>query len=227
MNRLFSIVLTTALAGVASAQTPSLSGPTNATGGFGDRAVLINQPNNGNSNRISQDFPNNSSFSTYSFDDFTLSQTTTLTALTFYGTELGDSSQNRGMLCAITTGPSASGGILAVFNGSQIGDNLIFNLGGITLTSGTYWLTAFVVRDSGPAGQWLWNTTGEPVSGSEAFVHNPGGGFGFGTSPVAGSTVFPDGAKDMAFALEGEIVPTPGSLALLGVGGLLARRRRR
>ena len=76
--------------------------------------------------------------------------------------------------------------------------------------------------------QWFWYQTGDPVSGSEAWIQNPGGGFGAGTGANPGSSSgFGFGRNDMAFVIEGDVVPAPGALALLGLGGLVAGRRRR
>jgi hypothetical protein len=54
--------------------------------------------------------------------------------------------------------------------------------------------------------------------------HNPGGGFGAGGDPVSTAAIGMN-EYDMAFTLEG-VVPTPGAMALLGLGGLIGRRRR-
>jgi hypothetical protein len=227
MTRLISLVVVAGTAGVAMADGPLLSGPANAGGSFGDRAVLINQQNNGSSNRISQEFGDFANFSSYSFDDITFGSAVNLTSLRAYGTENG-SGVNSAVVYVILDNPSVSGTILASGFGSQVGSDLSFDLTGVSLGAGTYWLTAFVVRDLLTGGQWFWNQTGDPISGSEAWIQNPGGGFGVGTAAVPGSTAgIGFSAADMAFTIEGEIIPAPSALALLGLGGLVAGRRRR
>lgn len=74
-----------------------------------------------------------------------------------------------------------------------------------------------------------WRVTNAPTTGASingfGIFNNAGSGvfqafFGFGT---------PAGSSPSRFLtnVEGALIPTPGSLALLGVGGLLAARRRR
>ena len=58
------------------------------------------------------------------------------------------------------------------------------------------------------------------VTGSELWVNYADLGFG------PGSGIFGVPA-DAAFTLSGEVVPAPGALALLGLGGIAAIRRRR
>jgi hypothetical protein len=227
MTRLISLVVVAGTAGVAMADGPLLSGPANAGGSFGDRAVLVNQNNNGTGTQISQSFGDFPDFTTLSFDDFTLGSAVNLTSLTVYGTENG-TGVNDFVVYAITSDASNSPStIYASGLGSQVGSNLVFDLTGVSLGAGTYWVTAFVVRDFGTGGQWFWNQTADAISGSESFVHNPGGGFGLGTDPVSASALFGGVRSDLAFTIEGDIVPAPSALALLGLGGLVAGRRRR
>lgn len=226
MTRLISIVLVAGTAGVAMADTPLLSGPANAGGSFGDRALLINQQNNSAVNRIAQEFGDFPSFNTYQFDDITFGSAVNLTSLTAYGTEAG-TGVNNAVVYVILDNPNVGANVLASGFGTQIGGDLSFNLTGVSLGAGTYWLTAFVVRDFGTGGQWFWNETADAVSGSEAWVQNPGGGLGIGTAAIPGSQSGVFLSADMAFAIEGDIVPAPGALALLGLGGMIAGRRRR
>ncbi|XVJ58194.1 MAG: hypothetical protein HEQ23_01850 [Tepidisphaera sp.] len=228
MTRLISMALVAGAAGVAMADTPLTSGPMNAGGSLGSRSTLINQQNNGNANRISQQFGDFPAFSTYSFDDVTFANAVDLTSMTVYGTEQG-SGVNTAVAYALLDAPDAvSGNVVASGLGSQVGGDLVFDLTGLSLGAGTYWLTAFVVRDFGTGGQWFWNQTGDAISGSEAFVHNPGGGFGFGTGSVPGSQAgIGFTPADMAFTIEGNVVPAPGAFAVMGLGGLIAGRRRR
>ncbi len=227
MTRLISLVVVAGTAGVAMADSPMLQGGFVNLGGFSGRSTLVNQNNNGSGNQISQQFTDFPDFTTLSFDDFTLSSASNLTSLTVYGTEQGDSSQNQFVLYAITSNANVSPAtVYASGFGTQVGSDLTFDLTGVSLSAGTYWVTAWVVRDFGLGGQWFWNQTGDAISGSESYLHNPGGGFGGGTDPLS-STAFFGFPADLAFNIQGDVVPAPASLALLGMGGLIARRRRR
>lgn len=228
MKNVIALLVVSGAAGVALADTPLVSGPMNAGGSLGNRSTLINQANNGSANRISQQFGDFPAFATYSFDDVTFGSAVDLTSMTVYGTENG-SGVNTAVYYAFMDAPDAvTGNVVASGLGVQSGGDLVFDLTGVSLGAGTYWMTAFVVRDFGTGGQWFWNQTGDAISGSEAFVHNPGGGFGFGTGSVPGSQAgIGFSAADMAFTIEGNVVPAPGAFAVLGLGGLVAGRRRR
>jgi hypothetical protein len=74
---------------------------------------------------------------------------------------------------------------------------------------------------AGNTGQFYWLTESPAVepTGAATFV---GYRFSSTTTPPAGSSsVF------NAFAVSATLVPTPASIALLGLGGLVAMRRRR
>lgn len=95
--------------------------------------------------------------------------------------------------------------------------------------NGDYWVGLTPNADFGQFGQafHLMNTV---QFADEASLRNPGGSFnlpqGTGWGP-AGGLLSPSQHLDMAFLLDGDIVPAPGTAALLGLGGLLAGRRRR
>ena len=68
------------------------------------------------------------------------------------------------------------------------------------------------------------------MNGDTAF-RNPGGGFGIGgdwqnVAAIDGTGLWV-GGYDASILIEGTIVPAPGALALLGMGGLFCARRRR
>ncbi len=97
---------------------------------------------------------------------------------------------------------------------------------GITLDPNTvYW---FGVRNT--AGNYLgWETTGSSFDHSTAGwsidddatqMSSSAGSHWFDRTAAHGGNVF-------KFSIEGNPVPTPGALALLGTGGLIATRRRR
>jgi PEP-CTERM motif len=189
--------------------------------------IIVNQAPNGG-NIVSQVFPDFPAFSTYSFDDFTTTQAYQLTSLTAFGTEAGDPSQNVSVTAEIWNGLPGSGSMILSFTGSEDGaGSLNFSLGNALLPAGSYWLTAYVTRPDNPGGQWFFDTS-NLVQPSQAYVWNPGGGFGFGTSPfpIENVTGVPE---NLAYILQGTAaVPEPTSLTLLGIGmAFLAWRKRK
>lgn len=92
----------------------------------------------------------------------------------------------------------------------------------IALAAGDYWIGLTPVQPSGPFGaDSQWSTTSAFGVGQAAWSTDfgfPQGWFDYGT--LSGVAV-----HDGAFKIQG--VPAPSSLALLGLGGLLAGRRRR
>lgn len=89
---------------------------------------------------------------------------------------------------------------------------------GVTLPDGQYWVA--------------WNTAGTLASGPWAVPVTP-----FPTGANAQQQIGAAGAwaltsngghaDDMAFCVNGEVVPAPATFALMGLGGLIAGRRRR
>lgn len=226
MTRLLALVSVAGLAGVAVAN-PTTSGQGAVTGGASQRSTIVDQQPAGTGiGRVSQAFGDFPAFTTLGFDDFTLSSAYNLTSLTVYGVENGNGSFNAAVRYAILDVASNSPGVIYASGvGVQVGADLQFDLTGVTLGAGTYWLTAWVDRPFTGGGQWFWAEAGT-ANGSESFFHNPGGGFGFGTNPTAGTAIF-GAPSDLAFTLSGDVVPAPSALALLGLGGLVAGRRRR
>lgn len=92
----------------------------------------------------------------------------------------------------------------------------------IVLAPGDYWIGLTPVQPGGPFGaDFQWSTTSHSGSNQAAWSLDfgfPEGWFDYGTlSGVA--------QHDGAILIQG--IPAPGSLAVLGLGGLLAARRRR
>jgi len=89
---------------------------------------------------------------------------------------------------------------------------------GISLPDGQYWV-AWNVAGTLASGPWAVPVTPAP---SGANAQQQIGVAGAWTAVVNGGH-----GDDMAFILNGELVPAPASLALMGLGGLIAGRRRR
>ncbi|MBM4108862.1 MAG: hypothetical protein FJ255_08650 [Phycisphaerae bacterium] len=97
----------------------------------------------------------------------------------------------------------------------------------VSLAPGTYWIDFQLVPVSGSIF-----TPPQTEPGTRAFVTGSNAKQRTTTgwvnmidtgNPAAG----PDVAQDLPFLLDGTIIPAPGALALLGLGGLIAGRRRR
>lgn len=99
------------------------------------------------------------------------------------------------------------------FGRPEVVNHSTFNA--ITLGPGTYWVEMQIVGIEN-----AFHMVRSGVTGSEAWINYEDFGGAFPGSAVFGA------AADMAFALEGDIVPAPSALALLGIAGLAGRRRR-
>jgi len=188
--------------------------------------ILVDQsPSGGGAS--SQAFPDFPDFATGGLDDFTLSSAYDLTSLIVYGSDSvgANPALNVSVEVVFLSAGDLGSTVLASATGLQVGGNLVFDLTGIQLAAGTYWLSARVVRPFAGGGQWFW-TSSASGSGADALWQNPGGGFGLGGAPIAWSAIVA-GSTAAAFTLEGTLVPAPGALALLGVAGIVARRRAR
>jgi MYXO-CTERM domain-containing protein len=98
------------------------------------------------------------------------------------------------------------------------GVNTLFSLA----AGATYWVSA-VGTDPNPGQYFATYNFGGPVNGNQgAFI---GAAFGVPNWTTCDSQF--GTPSDFAFCIEGRQVPAPGALALLGLGGLVAGRRRR
>ncbi|MFY9233120.1 MAG: PEP-CTERM sorting domain-containing protein [Fimbriimonadaceae bacterium] len=174
---------------------------------------------------VSQEFSDFPDFSTWTTDDVRVNDLGwDITRVVFFGTETGLSSANTSVNLY---GGSAPNSLSLLGTGTQVGNDLVFTFapGSVIVGPGGMWMGATVSRSFGAGGQWFANTR-QPVTGSEAMVWNPGGGFGLGTDPVPISALTGVPA-DLQFIVEGEkIVPEPASIIALAAGGLALLRRR-
>ncbi|MBI1304772.1 MAG: hypothetical protein GC172_13450 [Phycisphaera sp.] len=188
--------------------------------------VIVDQPDALEGGIASQVFGSPyEGYSCSAFDDFTITDAYNLTALTVYGENgTGSGDDDIAITVRFLAAPDLGSTTIASATGLQSGGVLTFDLTGITLAAGTYWIAAQVEREFDLGGQWFWRLS-TTTNGAQAMWQNPGGAFGYGSNPVT-VDVLGQSRWDMAFTLEGTIVPTPGALALLAAAGLCARRRR-
>ncbi len=189
--------------------------------------VIIDQPESEENGFASQDFSDYPGYTCSVFDDVTLTQAYDLTSFTVFGqNSVADGwMYNTDVRLRIYTEASLAASPLATVSGVQVGGALVWDLTGITLGPGTYWMSAQVVRAFEPGGQWYWRAS-NTNNGAHAMWHNPAGGFGLGTEPISTELL---GASqwDMAMRLEGTPVPAPAVMAVLLAGGLAGGRARR
>lgn len=123
---------------------------------------------------------------------------------------------------------AAPGGTATPPGTTRIVRQLELDLGGIVLLPGTYWVDYQLGSSTTGA---IFNPTQTTTDGSRGFVTGSNArqmttATTWADVVDAGSpATLPDVPNDLPFILNG--VPTPGSLCLLGLGGLLAARRRR
>ncbi|HOX38680.1 MAG TPA: PEP-CTERM sorting domain-containing protein [Candidatus Brocadiia bacterium] len=188
-------------------------------------AVMVNQPwDTSSGNCISQYFPDFPA-GIYQFDDFTTTTDYLVTNLYIVGSDAGDPSYNVSINGEIWNGLPGSGSlVLSSVSGSQIGSDLSIDFGGQYLAAGSYWIRAWVERPFTGGYQWYWYAT-TPVNGSEEMFYDPTNDFGYGVL-VPGSVVF-SSPRDMAFVLQGNPVPEPSTVGLIGLGIVAVAMRRR
>lgn len=212
MHRLLMLLgLSAASIAMAVAQ-PSYS--STKAGSFLDRigiqSLLWDDPYDGFDYDVaSQVFPDYPEFSIFQFDDFTVDGCAwRIRKITAYGNELGNAANNQAVRVRIQERANFEdpGTVYLDAGGIEMGENvaslLVFDNLNLLLPAGQYFMTVYVVRDYNSGLQWFWwrNT---PVQKSQHIFHNPGNGFGFGSSPQDGSQIF-GWEADMSFTIEGD-----------------------
>ncbi|MER3474569.1 MAG: hypothetical protein C4335_11180 [Armatimonadota bacterium] len=188
--------------------------------------VLWDQPWDGVSRGSpAQEFTDtaNRMYSVWLFDDFTVPEPGWwIDRVTVYGSEQGTPAYNLGIYLSLSTTPHVNA-LHTVATGTEVvleprewplrrRADLVFELNGFYLPPGTYYLSAWVRRPfdlnndgtGNDGGQWFWLRT-SPTRGAPFYLHNPGGGWGFGADPVGGGW---NTEQDLSFTIEGRATVT-------------------
>ena len=136
--------------------------------------------------------------------------------------DLGDPSDSNAIFGLYTSGSDGlPAALVAVTNeiflsNQQTYDNIAFTSNPV-VDSGTYWMMALYESNANP--RMSLNDSGSLV----AYWSNSYGNGMPANSP--GNTTYT--GQNFNYWVNGEVIPAPGALALLGLGGLAAARRRR
>lgn len=133
-------------------------------------------------------------YSTKAWDDFTVTENTFLTSGRAYFTP----SMWGGHLLVdfkvevadVPGGAEAGGRVLhSTIGRGQYGSGVVtWDFAGAPLAAGTYWISVQALGGFHVDGQVYWcRANTYPVRGSEHYLHNPGGAFGYGSAPVPGA----------------------------------------
>lgn len=213
--------LVTHAGGMANGADRSAIGPGGTLFGFGSQTPL--------NNRMADDFTNVAGWTLQSVEFFTyqsfgVGSTITGATLQIWGAAgpgvgapiWGDTTTN--VLSSTSLTNIYRTDTTSTTNLDRRIQSVVVNLPDLQLGGGTFWLD--------------WNFSGTAASGPwQPPVSRPSGlVVGNGLQSLAGGAYLPalDGVTQQAlpFVISG-LVPTPGSLAVLGLGGLFASRRRR
>jgi hypothetical protein len=177
--------------------------------------------------------PANASFNIAAIDDFTVSSASVLGSVDFSMIYYNGTGPVTSWRVAIYSSPAAAvagnlvGDVANITGlpGGQVASPfptfVHLNVPATNLAAGNYWIGIIGVMDFGVGGQ-VGIAGRSVVTGNGARQINPGGGFGQGPDfPIL------NGGQPVDLLFRLNAVPAPGSLALLGLGGLAAFRRRR
>ena len=186
----------------------------------------------GGSVSASQDFDAYADYDVVALDDFTINSAMNLSSASMvlggwngYDGLVGVNGFTVSIFSSVdAAGASIYGDVLAVWfdtaseNGDWLGDGdlISFDLGGVELAAGSYWIGITPANAYGTNGQT--GVFASDIGDNSGHQANPAGAFGFVTQPTG---------ANYAYRLDGTGVPAPGALALLGLAGIAARRRRR
>jgi hypothetical protein len=181
----------------------------------GGGALVLRAFNNQNGG-VAQEFPDIPNFSTHCYDPFTIDPDAApngwdLTTVSAQGIERGQIGANVDVVVAIssdhndanlgdTASINASGGTAEDSTGKVTGD-----FTGTHLDPGTYWLSVYVIRPFNPGGQWFWGTADRDASVDQSWFHNPGNGFGLGSTPFTGDRIYGQPGFNQNFELDGSV----------------------
>ncbi len=228
-----SVLALVAVAGLASADNLTQIGPgtpVDTDSPWSSRTSIV-WDNGGTDGSNGYSEAEASVFGAYrsTLDDFTLTAATSITG--FFGQYISfsgalpagtgmnisfyaDAAGTPGAFIATT---SSTGYSEALSGNNWFGRDEVVNhatFSPVVLGAGTYWVEMQIVNVENDFHMVHAGTTG-----SEAWVNYAD----IGTGP---GSVFFGTAADMAFALEGDVIPAPSAVALLGLAGLAGRRRR-
>ena len=187
---------------------------------------------------VNQEFgPPNEAFDAFLVDDVTFGADVTIDSVSVYLTEGNDWSgvtqarlnifAGSGALPGAGDDPAGGTVVTVAVSGFGSGIQTMTASGlGLNLTAGEYWIGLTPIADFGVFGQ-NFHFPGLDANGDGAAIRNPGGGFGLpaGSDWGAAGDVTPE-YVDASMTITG-IIPAPGAVALLGLAGFAARRRRR
>jgi len=195
--------------------------------------VLYDNPRS-TGNFVDQEFGDYPTYSTYQVADVTFASGSVINQITVY-TTVGSGNwggvtlarlnlfTKTGSLPLGTDDPTA--GTLVNATWTNMGDHGVLVASGLNIpVSGAMWVGLTASANFGTFGQEFHLSGTNNLGDSDAY-RNPGGSFGLpaGTNwgPMTDNGIF-----DISMTIEG-VVPAPGAMALLGLAGIAARRRRR
>lgn len=202
-----------------------------ACGAAAQDVLWDQQPDSSGLAFLSMNIVDDTTTSTYLFDDIIAPVPWTISRVIVYGDEGGVASSTIGMhmrFCqrASYTSPGLIGATWDVVGYAGLSSGLLtFTLpSSFILLAGNWFLSAWLDRNYGPP-EWAWKARLQ-VAGNEAIAHNPGGGLLGTTSPGTISSFTAGPPVDLAFRIEGVAVPEPATGILVGFAAMALWRRR-